>query len=140
LLAKDRMRDVIVEHVKAENAIDAGRVLGTYSRVSPSFEDVAASARCSGGEEIIAEYRNVWDGFPNLKRDITRWTFGDNSAVIEVTVSGSHEGLFRGLPASGREISLRGIAHFQFDSEGRIEKETVYYDSLTLMRQLGIAH
>jgi steroid delta-isomerase-like uncharacterized protein len=100
---------------------------------------VAASTRCSGGEEIIAEYRNVWDGFPNLKRDITRWTFGNNSAVIEVTVSGSHEGLFRGMPASGREISLRGIAHFQFDSEGRIEKETVYYDSLTLMCQLGIA-
>jgi len=139
LLTKDRMRDVIVEHVEAENAIDAGRVLGTYSRVSPSFEDVAACTRCSGGEEIIAEYRNVWDGFPHLKRDITRWTFGDNSAVIEVIVSGSHEGLFRGVPASGREISLRGIAHFQFDSEGRIEKETVYYDSLTLMRQLGIA-
>ena len=139
MLTKDRMRDVTVEHVEAENVIDAGRVLGTYSRVSPSFEDVAASTRYSGGEEIIAEYRNVWDGFPNLKRDITRWTFGINSAVIEVTVSGSHEGLFRGLPASGREISLRGIAHFQFDSEGRIEKETVYYDSLTLMRQLGIA-
>src|SRR5262245_46269656 len=122
------MRDVIIEHVEAENAIDVGRVLDTYSRVSPSFEDVAAFTRCSGGEEIIAEYSNVWGGFPNLKRDITRWTFGDNSVVIEVTVSGAHEGVFRGVSASGREISLRGIAHFQFDPEGRIEKETVYYD------------
>jgi len=31
------------------------------------------------------------------------------------------------------------IAHFQFDSEGRIQQETAYYDALTFMRQLGIA-
>ncbi len=139
MLDKHRMRETVQEHVDAENAVDVARVLATYGRESPIFEDVAGGIRCVGGEQIIAEYRNVWDGFPRFTREVARWTLGEDSVVIEVIVFGKHEGPFRGMPPSGREISLRGIAHFQFDSEGRIQQETVYYDSLTILRQLGIA-
>ena len=138
VLAKELMRNVILEHVAAEDAINPARVVETYSANAPIFEDVAAGVHCVGGEEIIAEYRGVWDGFPKLSRNVTRWTFGEDSVVIEVTVSGKHEGFFRDIPPTSKEVTLRGIAHFQFDSEGRIKKETVYYDSLTLLRQLGI--
>jgi len=57
--------------------------------------------------------------------------------VIELTLSGRHEGAFRGVAPSGREASLRVIAHFQFDEEGLIQQETAY-DALTFMRQLGV--
>lgn len=49
-----------------------------------------------------------------------------------------HDGPFRGIPASGKKVELRIIAHFQFDDEGRIAQETAYYDTLTFMRQLGL--
>ena len=45
----------------------------------------------------------------------------------------------RPIPASGKNVELRIIAHFQFDDEGRITQETAYYDTLTFMRQLGLA-
>ena len=139
MLLKEKMREVVLEHVEAENANDPGRVLATYSRDNPVFEDVPSGARYVGGENIVGNYRHLWDGFPGLKRAITRWTFGEDSVVIELTLSGKHEGSFRGIAASGREASLRVIAHFQFDSEGRIQQETAYYDALTFMRQLGIS-
>ena len=137
MLDKQQMRQVIEEHVDAENAGDGSRVLETYSRRAPIFEDVALGVRCVGGEEIIGQYRGLWDGFPNAVRRVTRWTFGEDSAVIEVAWSGKHD--FRGLPASGRDISMRGIGHFEFDSESRIQRETVYYDQLTFMRQMGVS-
>jgi len=134
--SRDEMRAVILEHVEAENANDPARVVATYSRESPVFEDVPSGARYVGGEEIVGNYRQLWDGFPGLTREITRWTFGDDSVVIELTLHGEHSGPYRTLPPTGRKVGLRVIAHFQFDSEGRIEQETAYYDALTFMRQL----
>ncbi len=139
MLTKQQMRAVILEHVEAENANDPGRVLATYSCEAPVFEDVPSSTRYVGGQNIVGNYRHLWEGFPGLTRQITRWTFGEDSVVIELTLSGKHEGPYRGIPPTGRETSLRVIAHFQFDSEGRIQQETAYYDALTFMRQLGVA-
>jgi steroid delta-isomerase-like uncharacterized protein len=138
-LSRDQMRDVILEHVEAENDHSPERVIATYSREHPVFEDVAAGLRYEGGEAIVNEnYRHLWDGFPGLKREIVRWTFGDDAVVIELRLTGKHEGPFRGTPASGRELNFRIIAHFQFDAEGRISQETAYYDRLTFMQQLGL--
>lgn len=138
MLTKERMRAVISEHVEAENDNDPARVLATYSQESPVFEDIPSGNRYVGGDDIVGNYRHLWDGFPGLKRDVTRWTFGDDSVVIELTLSGKHEGAYRSIPPTGKGASLRVIAHFQFDSEGRIQQETAYYDSLTFIRQLGI--
>lgn len=137
-LTKDQMRQVILEHVEAENANDPARVLATYSRRDPVFEDIPSATVYTGGDNIVGNYRHLWDGFPGLARQITRWTFGEDSVVIELTLRGRHQGPFRGIAPTGRDTTLRVIAHFQFDGEGRIQKETAYYDSLTFRRQLGL--
>lgn len=139
ILTRKQMREVIVEHVEAENANDPERVLATYSRTDPVFEDVPSGRRYVGGEQIVGNYRHLWDGFPALTREITRWTFGEDGAVIELTLRGRHEGRFQGVAGSNREMVLKVIAHFEFDDEGRIKQETAYYDSLTVMRALGMA-
>jgi steroid delta-isomerase-like uncharacterized protein len=137
-LTREKMREVIIEHVEAENAHDAGRVLATYARKNPVFEDVAAGVRYEGGEAIVFDnYRHLWDGFPRLKREIVRWTFGDDAVVIELRLRGRHEGAFRGTEATGRDLDFRIIAHFQFNEEGRIAQETAYYDRLTFMKAIG---
>lgn len=133
------MRAILTEHVEAENACDEARVMATYSRSGPVFEDAASGRRYTGDDIVSENYQHLWDGFPGLRREITRWTFGDDSAVIELTLRGVHDGPFRGTPASGKKIDLRIIAHFQFDEDGRIAQETAYYDTLTFMRQLGLA-
>jgi steroid delta-isomerase-like uncharacterized protein len=138
-LSAGQMRAVILEHVEAENANDPARVLATYSRDNPVFEDVPGGVRYVGPDEIVGNYRHLWDGFPGLTREITRWTFGEDSAVIELTLRGRHEGLFRQVPPTSHEMTLRVIAHFQFDGEGRIQQETAYYDSLTVVRALRVA-
>ena len=137
MVSQETMRRVLQEHVDAENVHDRDRVLATYSRVDPVFEDVPAGKRYVGGDEIVGNYRHLWDGFPGLVRRIDRWTFGEDACVIELTLSGAQDGEYRGIPASGRRIEFRIIAHFAFDGEGRIKQETAYYDALTFMRQIG---
>ena len=137
-LTRETMRTVVQEHVDAENVHDRDRVLATYSTKDPVFEDVPSGRRYVGPEEIVDNYRHLWDGFPGLVRRIDRWTFGDDSCVIELTLSGAHEGPFRTIGATGRIVEFRIIAHFAFNDAGLITQETAYYDALTFQRQLGL--
>jgi steroid delta-isomerase-like uncharacterized protein len=139
MLSHETMRRVLQEHVDAENAHDRGRVLATYIDGGAEFVDVPAGATYSGGDEIVGNYRHLWDGFPGLVRRIDRWTFGEDSCVIELTLTGKHEGAYRGIASTGRELELKICAHFEFSPDGRIIRETAYYDSLTFMRQLGVS-
>jgi len=139
MLSHETMRRVLQEHVDAENVHDRERVVATYAVRDPVFEDVPAGRRFVGVEEIIDNYRNLWDGFPGLVRRIDRWTFGDDACVIELTLTGTHDGDYRGIPPTGRKLELPIIAHFAFDEDGRIKQETAYYDTLTFMRQLGLS-
>ena len=138
MVSEETMRRVLIEHVEAENAHDDARVLATYCERGPVFEDVPAGRRFVGGAEIVGNYTHLWDGFPGLVRRIDRWTFGDDACVIELTLTGTHDGPYRGIPPTGRRLELRIIAHFAFDADGRITQETAYYDALTFMRQLGL--
>ena len=88
---------------------------------------------------LIDNYRNLWDGFPGLVRRVDRWTFGENACVIELTLSGTHDGPYRGIAPTGKALELRICAHFAFADDGRIVRETAYYDSLTFMRHLGLS-
>jgi steroid delta-isomerase-like uncharacterized protein len=137
-VSNDTMRRVLEEHVEAENVHDRDRVLATYAREAPVFEDVPSGQRFVGPEAIVDNYRHLWDGFPGLARRIDRWTFGENSCVIELTLTGEHAGHYRGIAPTGRQLQLRISAHFAFDEDGRITQETAYYDTLTFMRQLGL--
>lgn len=133
------MRRVLQEHVDAENSRDEARVLATYAEHDPVFDDVPTGKRYAGADEIVGNYRHLWDGFPGLVRRIDSWAFGENSAVIELTLTGTHDGPYRGRPASGRTLEFRIIGHFRFNDDGRIAQETAYYDVLTFMRQLGLS-
>ena len=138
MISQETMRRVLQEHVDAENAHDRARVLATYIEQGAEFVDVPTGNVFRDGDAIIANYTNLWDGLPNLVRRIDRWAFGENTCVIELTLSGKHEGVYRGLPPTGRAVELRIAAHFEFDESGRIVRETAYYDALTFMRQMGI--
>jgi steroid delta-isomerase-like uncharacterized protein len=139
MLSQEHMRKVLQEHVDAENARDRARVLATYIEGGAEFVDVPAGTTHSGGDEIAGNYQHLWDGFPGLVRRIDRWTFGEDACVIELTLTGAHEGTYRGIAPTGKQMELRICAHFEFAPDGRIIRETAYYDALTFMRQLGLS-
>ena len=53
-------------------------------------------------------------------------------------IRGTHEGPLGGLPPTGREFELPILSIFQFD-EDKLVCERVYFDSTTVLRQLGVA-
>ena len=59
--------------------------------------------------------------------------------IVEFDLLGTHLGRLRALPPTGRSFRCRMTAYFLFDGD-RLVCERVYFDQLTIMRQLGLAH
>jgi len=60
--------------------------------------------------------------------------------ILEVTLSGTHERVWRGLPGTGRKLEFPVCSVFAFDDQNMIAGERIYYDRATVLRQLGIFH
>jgi hypothetical protein len=58
---------------------------------------------------------------------------------VEAVIRGTHKGPLRSLPPTGREFELPILAVFVFEGDDQLVCERVYFDQLTVLRQLGIA-
>ena len=62
----------------------------------------------------------------------------DTRAVVQWRAHGTFTGAaFQGIHATGRSVELRGCDVMTFD-EGRLRRNTIYYDGLTFARQIGM--
>jgi steroid delta-isomerase-like uncharacterized protein len=61
---------------------------------------------------------------------------GDKVAVC-FTAKGTHDGVFQGVPATGRKYDISGMTVWRF-ADGEIAEEWVFFNDLDLYRQLGL--
>ena len=61
----------------------------------------------------------------------------DGVVMIEWTVTATHEGEFNGIPATNREIELRGMSKTSI-RDGEIVEDRVYHDFHAFLEQLGL--
>ncbi len=76
--------------------------------------------------------------FPDQRNELITLHHADDAVIVEANLYGTHEGPFRGLPPTGRTFEMRFVAVFVFDDD-RLVCERVYFDTNTVLRQLGIA-
>jgi serine phosphatase RsbU (regulator of sigma subunit) len=55
--------------------------------------------------------------------------------VSHYTIRGTHQGDFRGMAPTGKEIEIKGVTTFRFSPEGKVVETWDSYDQLSLMRQ-----
>ncbi|HYU52308.1 MAG TPA: ester cyclase, partial [Gemmatimonadaceae bacterium] len=87
---------------------------------------------------VRAYYTELMRALPDLVIDIKRRHASTDCIVLEVTISGTHSGAWRGLPATGRRVEFPLCGVYTFDAGNRIAGERIYYDRATVLRQLGI--
>jgi steroid delta-isomerase-like uncharacterized protein len=131
---RERREAIVTEHVAAENRHDVEATIATFHRpryeVNGELHDGAAAVRALLGELIT--------GFSDLQGEETRERrYSDDAVVIEVRVVGTHDGSFLGVPATGRPVDYPLLAIFEFE-EDRLMCEKVYFDSATILRQIGV--
>jgi len=87
--------------------------------------------------EMEANMKIFFNGFPDLKVSIESSTIKDNQLFAHWNFKGTNTGIFGEAPATGKSIIVGGYSELSFDTEGKIMQEDVYYNELQLLQQLG---
>jgi predicted ester cyclase len=61
----------------------------------------------------------------------------DDTVVTRYSWSGTHQGMYKGIPATGKQVEVQQVTITKLRGEKAVE-EWAYVDMLGLMRQLGV--
>lgn len=84
-------------------------------------------------KRFMGEFRSA---FPDFHTTIEDQIAEDDKVVTRWTMRGTHEGEFRGIAPTGKQISVTGIGIFRF-SDGKVVESWDNFDQLGMMQQLG---
>jgi steroid delta-isomerase-like uncharacterized protein len=134
---RSRREAIVREHMESENRHDFDTTMSTFHH--PRYE-IIATGDVHDGEVAVARYFDeTRTAFPDQRNELIAMHHAEDAVVAEFDLKGTHDGSFRGLPPTGRPFTCRMVALFLFE-EDRLVCERVYFDSATILRQLGIAH
>jgi steroid delta-isomerase-like uncharacterized protein len=131
-----RREAVVREHMESEKRHEFDATLATFGH--PSYEIVPTGDVFDGPAEVMAYFQETRTAFPDQRNELVEMHHADDSVIVGFDLKGTL-GSFRGLPSTGRAFTCRTLVIFEFEGEG-IVCERVYFDSATILRQLGIAH
>ncbi len=132
-----RKRETIVrEHMDSENRHEFDATLETFHH--PRYELIATGEVYDGPEEVMGYFERTRRAFPDQRNELLALHHADDAVCVEAVIRGTHEGPLGGLPPTGRAFELPILSIFLFDDD-ELVCERVYFDSTTVLRQLGVA-
>ena len=129
-------RDAVIrEHMESENRLDFDVTIATFDH--PRYELVGTGQVFDGEEQVRNYYAASRAAFPDQRNEIHSLRHADDAVVVEFDLLGTHLGNFAGFEPTGRTFRCRMAAIFEFDGD-RIVCERIYFDSGTILQQLGL--
>jgi steroid delta-isomerase-like uncharacterized protein len=132
---RQRRLEVIREHMDTEVTQEFDRTLATFNG-HPHYEIIATGQVFDGDQEVMDYYRMTRTAFPDQRHDNVRHHVADDAVIVEFDLLGTNLGEFYGLPPTGKAFRVPIIAVFFFDGD-RIVNERIYFDSASLVTQIG---
>ena len=123
------------EHFAAESAHDTERTLATLA--ADIMYHVVASGSIVHGKEAVSKYYDVWwTAFPDVSIEVKRLVALGEWVIAENVVTATHLGPWLGLPPTGKR-TVQHLCAICRMRDGLMIEETVYYDQLERLRQIG---
>ena len=74
--------------------------------------------------------------FPDSRISIESCIAEGDKVVTRWTLTGTHQGMFQGIPPTGRSVKFTGI-EFNRAVDGRLVEHWSMFDNLALLQQIG---
>jgi steroid delta-isomerase-like uncharacterized protein len=88
----------------------------------------------AGVKKLIGDWRT---GVPDLRLEIHAQVAEGSRCTTRFTGHGTHQGLWLGIPPTGKEVSLSGIAITRI-VDGKVVSDWGEFDVMGLLQQLGV--
>lgn len=106
--------------------------------VAEDFLNHAAPPGRQRGRQGLKDVVRMFEGaFPDFRYEVEDVISEGDKIAVRDTFTGTHQGDFMGIPATGNRVTMEAIHIYRF-SEGRLAEHWVARDDLGMMRQLGV--
>lgn len=119
--------------------LSAGDVDGFGELLADDFiehEELPGLAPSKDGVKTF--FRIQIAAFPDLRLAVEDIVADGAKVVARVRYSGTQQGEFQGMPATGKAVDIQLIDIFAFADDGRVREHWGVIDLMTMMQQLGV--
>jgi steroid delta-isomerase-like uncharacterized protein len=95
------------------------------------------STSTGGRDDLHKTIQGFRDGFSDLHVETIQLVAEGSRVVALSRVTGTHDGTFLGIPASGKTVGVNAIDEFEI-RDGRIVEHWGLFDVLGAMQQVGM--
>ncbi len=87
---------------------------------------------------VLEFFRMYRAAFPDLRMDPEDVVGSGDKVVARVRATGTHEGEFMGMPATGKSFDVQLIDIMRFAEDGLVREHWGVVDMLAMLQQLGV--
>lgn len=125
---------LVLDHFHDEVRQEWDEVLSTFPH--PHYELIASMTVHDGDGEVRDYYRDTRVAFPDQDHEIIAIRHSPDAVIVEFWLLGTHLGFLGKIPPTGVKHRTRMTAYFIFDENENLVTERVYFDQLTVLKQL----
>jgi steroid delta-isomerase-like uncharacterized protein len=118
--------------------ISAGDIDGFGEHVAEDFVEHEETPGFEPSKEGVKQmFRMYRAAFPDLRMEAEDVLVSGDKVVARVRATGTHQGEFMGMPATGRSAAVQLIDIIRFGEDGLAREHWGIFDALAMMQQLG---
>ena len=125
---------LVLDHFHDEVRQDWDATLSTFPH--PHYELIPLLRVHDGDAEVRDYYHDTRVAFPDQDHEIIDLRHSHDAVIVEFWLLGTHKGPLGKIPATGSRHRTRVTAYFIFDADENLVTERIYFDQLTIVKQL----
>ena len=141
VLTTDEIVKLARKQIDTFNAGDWEQLQETFAS-DARYDELGTQRKVEGRERIVELFKGWKTAFPDAAGTVTGAFASGNKAALEVTWKGTHTGPLESaegtIPASGKIQETPAACFFTFEGD-KIKESRHYFDSTTLLKQIGAA-
>lgn len=127
--------------MKAQEALANGINSGDLETAMQTFAENAvdhdpAPGQGPGRAGFLTFFQTLTSAFPDAHIEPAHVVTDEDHVCLAYTLTGTHQGEFQGVPATGKRIEVRGMQIGRFEN-GQIVERWGASDELGIMQQIG---
>lgn len=125
---------LVLDHFHDEVAQDWDATLSTFPH--PHYELIAQMLVHDGDSDVRGYYNDTRVAFPDQDHELIAFRHSPDAVIVEFWLLGTHLGNLGPIPPTGSKHRTRMTAYFIFDEDEHLVTERIYFDQLTILKQL----
>ena len=118
------------------SAYETGEFGTLEEHLTPEFVCHPGGGATLDAEAYLGRIEATREAFPDFRKDVVSLVVDGEEAAVRYRWSGTHEGEFAGVPATGKTVETTSLTLFRMDGD-RMAELFIYGDSADLMNQLN---